>query len=206
MRIFLRLLITCLTLIGFARVADAQSCPPFCGPPSLVFNIPSVPGTGGGYFAGATGAGGQQPIYGEQTPVFTVGVTGFLSVDPVFESDQYGDVAWFNPTYDIGSGQNSYQVILESIFSGCNVLGPDGCNLSQLPVPDSVNLQLILPPYSQISFVNGEISLSAIPPVPEPSTWAMLLMGFAALGFAGYVRSKRPRSCPDRTWPWPVRH
>jgi hypothetical protein len=27
------------------------------------------------------------------------------------------------------------------------------------------------------------------PPVPEPSTWAMLLVGFAALGFAAYRRS-----------------
>jgi PEP-CTERM motif len=28
-------------------------------------------------------------------------------------------------------------------------------------------------------------------PVPEPSTWAMLLIGFAAIGFAGYRRSRR---------------
>jgi PEP-CTERM motif len=27
--------------------------------------------------------------------------------------------------------------------------------------------------------------------VPEPSTWAMLLLGFAGLGYAGYRRSKR---------------
>ncbi len=27
--------------------------------------------------------------------------------------------------------------------------------------------------------------------VPEPSTWAMMLIGFAGLGFAGYRRAKR---------------
>jgi hypothetical protein len=27
--------------------------------------------------------------------------------------------------------------------------------------------------------------------VPEPSTWAMMLMGFAGLGFAGYRRARR---------------
>jgi len=27
--------------------------------------------------------------------------------------------------------------------------------------------------------------------VPEPSTWAMMLLGFAALGYAGYRRTKR---------------
>jgi hypothetical protein len=27
--------------------------------------------------------------------------------------------------------------------------------------------------------------------VPEPSTWAMMLLGFAGLGFAGYRASRR---------------
>jgi hypothetical protein len=26
--------------------------------------------------------------------------------------------------------------------------------------------------------------------IPEPSTWAMMLIGFAGLGFAGYRRAK----------------
>jgi hypothetical protein len=30
------------------------------------------------------------------------------------------------------------------------------------------------------------------PPVPEPSTWAMMMLGFAGLGYAGYRRAKRP--------------
>jgi phospholipase/lecithinase/hemolysin len=30
--------------------------------------------------------------------------------------------------------------------------------------------------------------------VPEPSTWAMLLVGFACLGFTGYRRSARARA------------
>ncbi len=27
--------------------------------------------------------------------------------------------------------------------------------------------------------------------VPEPSTWAMMMLGFAGLGFAGYRRSRK---------------
>jgi PEP-CTERM motif len=34
---------------------------------------------------------------------------------------------------------------------------------------------------------------SAATAVPEPSTWAMLLLGFAGLGYAGFRRSKGPR-------------
>jgi hypothetical protein len=33
--------------------------------------------------------------------------------------------------------------------------------------------------------------------VPEPSTWAMLLLGFAGLGYAGFRRSKRSISAFD---------
>jgi hypothetical protein len=30
--------------------------------------------------------------------------------------------------------------------------------------------------------------------IPEPSTWAMMLLGFAGLGFAGYRTSRRVAS------------
>jgi hypothetical protein len=36
-------------------------------------------------------------------------------------------------------------------------------------------------------YVNGGIAA-----FPEPSTWAMLLIGFAAIGFAGYRRRSQP--------------
>jgi hypothetical protein len=32
------------------------------------------------------------------------------------------------------------------------------------------------------------------PGTPEPSTWAMMLLGFAGLGFAGYRRAREPRA------------
>ena len=39
---------------------------------------------------------------------------------------------------------------------------------------------------------NAAFSLSA-PVVPEPSTWAMMLLGFAGLGFAGYRQARKAR-------------
>jgi hypothetical protein len=35
------------------------------------------------------------------------------------------------------------------------------------------------------------ITVSTTPPVPEPSTWAMMLLGFAGVSFAGYRARKR---------------
>ena len=32
--------------------------------------------------------------------------------------------------------------------------------------------------------------------VPELSTWALMLLGFAGLGFAGYRTSRKPASIP----------
>ena len=34
------------------------------------------------------------------------------------------------------------------------------------------------------------LSTTPAPGVPEPSTWAMLMLGFASLGFAGYRKGK----------------
>ena len=38
--------------------------------------------------------------------------------------------------------------------------------------------------------VNGLGRVSGVPAVPEPSTWAMMLAGFAGLGFVGYRRGR----------------
>jgi hypothetical protein len=40
--------------------------------------------------------------------------------------------------------------------------------------------------------IQGSATVSAA--VPEPSTWAMMLLGFAGLGFAGYRRAKTGRA------------
>jgi outer membrane lipase/esterase len=39
--------------------------------------------------------------------------------------------------------------------------------------------------------LTAEFALDALNAVPEASTWAMMLVGFAGLGFAGYRRSRQ---------------
>lgn len=55
-------------------------------------------------------------------------------------------------------------------------------------------------------FVLDNVKISPVPKastdfaslrgVPEPSTWALMLLGFAGLGFAAYTRSKKDRFAP----------
>jgi hypothetical protein len=38
------------------------------------------------------------------------------------------------------------------------------------------------------------LAVTTSPPIPEPSTWAMMLLGLAALGLAGYRRARAGRT------------
>ena len=52
---------------------------------------------------------------------------------------------------------------------------------------DDLGEKIALNPTNTLSF---DASLFV---VPEPSTWAMLLLGFAGLGFVGYRRTRRAK-------------
>jgi hypothetical protein len=58
---------------------------------------------------------------------------------------------------------------------------------------------LVYGDFSALAFEHGFETKSAVPftvSVPEPSTWAMMLLGFAGLGFAGYRASRRTAAAP----------
>ena len=50
--------------------------------------------------------------------------------------------------------------------------------------------------YGSVVFTTGSSDFEFASRVPEPSTWAMLGMGFAGLALAGYKRSRRDRLAP----------
>jgi hypothetical protein len=39
---------------------------------------------------------------------------------------------------------------------------------------------------------SGSLQVSVTAAVPEPSTWAMMMLGFASLGFMAYRRKSKP--------------
>jgi PEP-CTERM motif len=49
--------------------------------------------------------------------------------------------------------------------------------------------------YNDDQFVFTNVASSVVAPgTPEPSTWAMMVLGFAGLGYAGYRRTREPRA------------
>ena len=52
-----------------------------------------------------------------------------------------------------------------------------------------------------MSFSNFTVSGSLVSgAVPEPSTWAMMLLGFAGLGFMAYRRTKKGAAVSSARW------
>ena len=52
-------------------------------------------------------------------------------------------------------------------------------------------------PVSSVTFASSSIAFEvagvSVDPVPEPSTWAMMLLGFAGLGYAGFRKTCKAR-------------
>ena len=141
--------------------------------------------------------------------------TGVLWVHPGYNSDVI--VQWKAPTaglYNLASSfallDNSPSGILAEVFEnnklliGIPIKGP-AANLSAPQsygpaVPFTAN-DLSLQAGDTLSFVvnnagsfnNDSTALTAtITAVPEPSTWAMIILGFAGVGFMSYRRSRKP--------------
>jgi hypothetical protein len=73
-------------------------------------------------------------------------------------------------------------------FFSMTLVAPEGVNMTEL-IEDGGHVEGF-----SGSFVESTSDSIKIPvPVPEPSTWAMMLLGFAGLGFAGYRHARRAR-------------
>ena len=56
--------------------------------------------------------------------------------------------------------------------------------------------QFVLDNLTTMPITQPSTNLNSFSGVPEPSTWAMMLLGFAGLGYAGYRRARTVRTAP----------
>jgi hypothetical protein len=110
-------------------------------------------------------------------PVFDFHSTGTTVISPA-----YTDMTWFNVSQGGGFTTPAPAYSFFPVPASQQYTGPESA-----PVfgPGT---------YSGTEYVTGAtdvtLKISAISVVPELSTWAMMVLGFAGLGFAGYRRNK----------------
>ena len=85
-----------------------------------------------------------------------------------------GDDAWSTPGTDGAAGSNPAGSLQTYTFTAGST---------------SETLTLFQSSGSQASPIVDDISITA---VPEPSTWAMMILGFAGIGFMAYRRKSKP--------------
>ena len=144
----------------------------------------------GGYWQSPTMGGGSVDLDGNspgsisQTVALTAGKTYKLMFSlsgnpdgPPVQKAVTVSVGGFTHSYDYTIGANTHADMMYAVETA--VFTADASQTLSFASGDSST------PYGGVI---GGVSISA---VPEPATWAMMLIGFAGLGFAGYRSSKR---------------
>ena len=131
--------------------------------------------------------GGDGPVTGEEvefsitfTTPFTLPADHYFFVPQVEVTTADGEFLWLSAPKPITGGTGPFLGDLQS-WTRDQFLDPDWLRVGTDIVGGAT------PPT-----FNGAFSLSGAV-IPEPSTWAMMLIGFAGLGFAGYRHARRAR-------------
>jgi len=99
--------------------------------------------------------------------------------------------------YNLFANSNSFVIFVDAYsrhleLNFANALTNSGTNSllpGQLNLLGSWESDLL---YSEIRYVSGGEAIVAVTGVPEPSTWAMMILGFAGVGFMAYRRKSKP--------------
>jgi hypothetical protein len=118
-------------------------------------------------------------------------ITGLLPTDPSSPFNFTNDNSFRYPLPSIPDPTRGYLT-----FAGVGFSLADGTavNLAydQFGSHFYVAFTTVEPPYGYTDFTGGSFGTFTVAAVPEPSTWAMMLLGFAGIGFMAYSRKSKP--------------
>jgi hypothetical protein len=152
--------------------------------------------------------------------LFTNVVTGIVPADfpegSLFQTGQFGSIFLVPVAINVDSDQIILQWIGSGLFASgsfngfhfefsgasapqitnvtldpLSTLNPVGVSFAANSIDVNVAGQLF---GSGANETILDISTSGMAAIPEPATWAMMLVGFAGLGFVGYGRAREPRA------------
>jgi hypothetical protein len=88
-----------------------------------------------------------------------------------------------------------FRIEVSGVPGGDDVFGPGSSTFVTESPTDLMNISeldinLVSSTPDGATFAVDNIVLSSASVIPEPSTWAMMLLGFAGLGFVGYRRTR----------------
>lgn len=189
---------------------DGSVYPPNGGPITIGgidFNLAGYPGGGTGIVQAAAGHSDSYsiPIGGAGvTTVYTVMNSAFGVAPFTIGSLTFTGSGGASYVYDLTEGDNIrdhattfYNDSAPNIFATKDFGGGDHLDVQKIVLPSIFASQILTNvTFNALDNGNGDpflaaITTSTVSAVPEPSTWAMLLLGFAGLGFAGYRRGPR---------------
>jgi hypothetical protein len=114
-------------------------------------------------------------------------ITGLLSTTPGAPDYFYNDNKLIYPL------SSKYIAYVDVAGLGFSVADGTAVNLAyDITVHSYVAFASNDPPYGDNTFTGGSFGSFTVAPVPETTTWAMLLTGFAAIGAMAYRRKARP--------------
>jgi PEP-CTERM motif len=159
-----------------------------------------VPGTGGpisSNFCSATtcASGGLQTPFHAYSPGDIVDFGAVTLSTQIFCDGRGGGCEAFSPNLVVVYGNvpivqpnNPFGLLIEA--GACNEYSSPGCPNSLPRQTETYDLTFTIPDNATGIELGWSTPALYIPPVPEPSTWAMLLIGFAGIGFAGWHRTR----------------
>jgi hypothetical protein len=163
------------------------------GTPFDTFTVQSVAVTVGGPSSGYYGLLPEHIFFTGFTPLTAPACPASVCLDD-FGVLNKGKAAGFNPPpiwawfgseqsfgYDSASGITIGTFVIDFYVDHSHAILADSAGAMSLLLPDGTKSGLDF----NFGYPNG--SPDAVNGIPEPSTWAMLLIGFAAIGFVSYL-------------------